>query len=404
MCPVCGTLPSVADTPNAEQEEAKRKATAMRMARKQMGATGTDAGPHGLGPMAGMGGGSSYGGSGSGSLGGSGTGSGRYGGASPRDRGTGGSSSAGMGGAGGKPKRKMGKGMGLKKKGTDGGARGGDAMTALLREEGMDLGGASAAAEAEHATGGAVAALTAASDVEVRAEERLSVVMTRDGGCKSMEVKGILQLQAHSDEASRVRVLLERGDLADFKFQSHPNISKPLWNGEGILELKDASRGFPVNADVGVLRWRSSTKDASKVPLIINCWPEELGGEINVNIEYVLQRTDLELLDVAIAVPLPSADAPSVISCDGQHKHDPRSQTVTWTIDLVDAGNDSGTFEFTIPGEDVDAFFPVMLNFRSSRTLCPVTVSEVQHVDSGAPVSFAATTSSVIDSYTVTGE
>ena len=37
----------------------------------------------------------------------------------------------------------------------------------------------------------------------------------------------------------------------------------------------------------------------------VNCWPEDEGdGNMNVNIEYTLEKTDMELRDVNIQIPL----------------------------------------------------------------------------------------------------
>lgn len=42
------------------------------------------------------------------------------------------------------------------------------------------------------------------------------------------------------------------------------------------------------------------------MPLQINCWPSEAGdGSCDVNIEYELAHTNLELVDVNIIIPLP---------------------------------------------------------------------------------------------------
>ena len=54
--------------------------------------------------------------------------------------------------------------------------------------------------------------------------------------------------------------------------------------------LKDASKPFPTGRPVGVLRWSYSATGETALPLTINCWPEDEGDGINVNIEYSLQR------------------------------------------------------------------------------------------------------------------
>lgn len=371
------------------QEEAKRKATEMREARKASG-------------MSGMGGGDSMAGFGSDSAGAGGGRGGRGGGgyeAPPAP----------------KPKpavdpapsrRAPGRGMKLGSKST----KGASSMDAMFREEGIDAAAASStgagagAATAADATATA-APMAAAQGVECRLEEKLTVAMTRDGSLESMEVKGTLTVTVQVPECTRSRVILQRGDTTGFQFQSHPNISKPRFNNDAVLELKDPSRELPVGTGVGVLRWRSTTRDESKVPLVINCWPEEVGGgEINVNIEYTLQRTDIELNNVYISIPLGGTSAPVIVSCDGQYKHNSREQSLLWQLEMVDASNATGTLEFNIAGRDPDAFFPLNLGFDSVSTLCPIKVTEVQSVETGETLPTLPTTRMEVESYVVSPE
>lgn len=39
--------------------------------------------------------------------------------------------------------------------------------------------------------------------------------------------------------------------------------------------------------------------------LLVNCWPNEVGNKCDVNIEYELEREDMELNDVVITIPMP---------------------------------------------------------------------------------------------------
>lgn len=72
------------------------------------------------------------------------------------------------------------------------------------------------------------------------------------------------------------------------------------------IGLKHPAKPFPLNTDVGVLKWRLQGTDESLVPLLINCWPSESGEDgCDVNIEYELTNLDLELSDVNIYIPLP---------------------------------------------------------------------------------------------------
>lgn len=103
-------------------------------------------------------------------------------------------------------------------------------------------------------------------------------------------------------------------------------MDKELFRTKQHIALKNATKPFPLNTDVGVLKWRFQTQDENLIPLnsdilqitivlktfqnfstfIVNCWPAENGrGGCDVNIEFELQDDRLELNDVVIAIPLP---------------------------------------------------------------------------------------------------
>lgn len=149
-----------------------------------------------------------------------------------------------------------------------------------------------------------------------------------------------------------------------------------------------------------MLRWNCKPGDG--VPLTINCWPEEEGGGVmNVNIEYTLENEDMELKDVNIQIPLGTTEAPSIISVDGDHKHNSRDGIMLWHLDLIDSSNSTGTLEFTIPGDDAEAFFPLEVAFYSEKIFCDVAVDAVRGVDDQEPIRYASSRSLVTDSFIV---
>ena len=44
-------------------------------------------------------------------------------------------------------------------------------------------------------------------------------------------------------------------------------MDKALWNSEGQLGLKQPNKPFPLQQEVGVLKWRMQTSDESLMPL-----------------------------------------------------------------------------------------------------------------------------------------
>ena len=104
-------------------------------------------------------------------------------------------------------------------------------------------------------------------------------------------------------------------------------------------------------------------------------------------VRYELVQTKFALTDVVISIPIPGAvDSVGVEQIDGEYSVDRRSETLHWTLDMIDASNTSGTFEFTVPVCAGDSFFPVELSFVSANTFIDMTVSGVNHALTGQPL------------------
>lgn len=230
-------------------------------------------------------------------------------------------------------------------------------------------------------------------------EEKISVSMNREGGIESCEVKGTLTLTANTDAGTSAVVAVNKAELKGlpgWTFATHPKVDKKAYEKQGVLSLK-GGKGFPVNRPVGILRWSYGGEDAA--PLTINCWPEDEGGSINVNIEYEFTRTDLVLTDVNILLPLGTTDAPVIESIDGQYKHDPAAGMMCWHFDVVDADHSTGSMEFSIPGSNPDAFFPVQVLFKSERLLCPIDITGVTSSANGTTIPNNMVKSFIPDTY-----
>ena len=50
-------------------------------------------------------------------------------------------------------------------------------------------------------------------------------------------------------------------------FQTHPNVDKKLFNQTSVIGLKQGGKGFPINNEIGVVKWRLQTKDEDNIPL-----------------------------------------------------------------------------------------------------------------------------------------
>ena len=241
----------------------------------------------------------------------------------------------------------------------------------------------------------APAAAAAPASVELLAKERVTFAGNRDGGLDSLEIKGDLHLKITDAALARLSLGVTAGAQFGGKevtYRTHPHVDKNVWESRRIA-LRDPKRPFPLNQQVGVLRWRSVTKDESQKPLGVMVWLSPTGdGGCEVNVEYELENSELALSDVSIVIPVPAGAEPAVIDPeDGAYEFDAQNARVIWRLDSISAQNPAANLEFTVPsgGDDVDVFFPVSVEFTSSRTLLDLQVNDVTSQESGAPIPFA---------------
>ena len=69
--------------------------------------------------------------------------------------------------------------------------------------------------------------------------------------------------------------MLNKLDLAylimSVLIQTHPNVDKKMFLQKSVIGLKQAGKGFPINSDIGVLKWRLQTTDDGLMPLSSKC-------------------------------------------------------------------------------------------------------------------------------------
>lgn len=238
--------------------------------------------------------------------------------------------------------------------------------------------------------------------VYLKHEEKLIVRMGRDGGVQQFELSGLITLHISDEKWGRIRVQLKNQDSHGVQLQTHPNVDKELFKSRSQIGLKQPNKPFPLNTDVGVLKWRLQGTDDAFVPLMINCWPSETGdGGCDVNIEYELTHLDLELVDVNICIPLPIGCSPIVGECDGTYSHEAKRNQLVWSLPLIDASSKSGSFEFSAPRAIPNDFFPLNVMFNSKSTYAQIQITEVLLVDDESTVKHSIDTMLFPDKYEI---
>lgn len=62
-----------------------------------------------------------------------------------------------------------------------------------------------------------------------------------------------------------------------------------------------------------------------------------------------------------------------VKNCDGDFQYEKYKNCIIWQIPMIDESNSTGSFEFTVNGH-ANEFFPVNVNFVSSKPYCDIQV------------------------------
>jgi coatomer subunit delta len=77
--------------------------------------------------------------------------------------------------------------------------------------------------------------------IGVVVEEKLSVVLNRDGTLEQLEVKGSLFVSVNDQDSAACRLKLRSSNANGVSFQTHPKVDKRLFDQESVLGLKVSS-------------------------------------------------------------------------------------------------------------------------------------------------------------------
>jgi len=236
--------------------------------------------------------------------------------------------------------------------------------------------------------------------IHITVAEKISAKLSREGSLKSFSVKGDLQLRISDPSFTKVKLDLVANPSNGTQFRPHPNVDKPLFTNQKIIQLRDTSRGFPANNPVGVLRWSSdhTSESADILPITFTVWVNKGADESwTITVEYELTGGD-SLHDVAVTIPYATSE-PAVSSFDAMYEV--TGDSLEWTVGPVDESNPSGSFEFEAQAEDEAEFFPMKVKFSKSKPFADVDVSSVTLLDMDQDISFTKEIKSVADSYII---
>ena len=210
--------------------------------------------------------------------------------------------------------------------------------------------------------------------IHITVGESISAKLSREGTLQSFSVKGDLQLRISDSSLTKVKLDLVANATHNAQFKAHPNVDKAQFASSKTIQLKDSSKGFPVNQSVGVLRWNASAPaDSTDVaPIALTVWVNKgSDSTYTLTIEYETPGED-SLRDVVVTIPY-STSEPAVSSFDAVYEVS--GDTLEWTIGTVDESNATGSFEFEAQAVDESEFFPMNVHFSKSKPFVDVDVS-----------------------------
>jgi len=211
--------------------------------------------------------------------------------------------------------------------------------------------------------------------IHVTLAEAISAKLTRDGAMESFEVKGDLHLRISDSSVTQVKLDLDVDDSRGAQFMTHPKVDKPVFTNSKVIQLKEASRGFPVNNPIQVMRWRWTAKsgESADLPLTLTAWVNQgSDGTYSVTVEYELTGNDT-LRDVVVTIPYTTSE-PSVSSFDAVYEIS--GDSIDWTIGTIDEENPTGSFDFEAQADHDEEFFPMSVSFSKTKPFVDVKVND----------------------------
>ncbi len=229
-------------------------------------------------------------------------------------------------------------------------------------------------AATEHVAAGRTSTTLDRDAIHIVVNESINAKLSREGVVNSLTISGDLNLRVADASLTKIKLNLDAHPTHGAQFRTHPNVDRNLFNSSRIIQMSNATKGFPVNQSVGVLRWRAAPKvdDTSALPISFTVWVNKDGdGNCTLTVEYELTGGEA-LDDVTVAIPFQVE--PTVSSFDATYEV--AGDSIEWSVGTVDDSNPNGSFEFDAQTDDENEFFPMQIRFTKSTPFVAVDVSQ----------------------------
>jgi len=109
---------------------------------------------------------------------------------------------------------------------------------------------------------------SASEGIQVSLTETTTAKTHRDGGLETMEVQGLLNLHISDSTISRIQLDMRTSEADGTQFKTHPNIDRKMFKDQHKIGFRNSAKGFPLNQQMCVLRWRLQAKvDSTTLPI-----------------------------------------------------------------------------------------------------------------------------------------
>ncbi|KAF2874142.1 hypothetical protein BDV95DRAFT_592264 [Massariosphaeria phaeospora] len=235
--------------------------------------------------------------------------------------------------------------------------------------------------------------------VHITTSEFISARLDREGLLKSFEVKGEMQLKITDPAFTQVKLDLLARETRGAQLMTHPKVDKSVFKNSKAIQLADASKGFPVNMGIGVMKWKLAPKpeDVSDPPITFRVWVEDSGNSYNITVEYELTGGDA-LKDVTVTIPY-QTEEPHVSSFDAVYEVS--GDSIEWNIGTVDDESSSGSFEFEASADSDAEFFPMKVRFSKTTPFVDVSVASVTLLSMNEEINFSKDIKSITENYEI---
>ena len=220
--------------------------------------------------------------------------------------------------------------------------------------------------------------------IAITVEEFVSATLNKESQLETFDVRGSLLLSIIDPNYASVRLCLsEFINDKNLQLKTHPNINKESFSNGHVLEMRDSSKPFPCNQNLGLLKWKYSSVSRNEemyLPISISLWTTQMdNGNVEISVEFECKNASFfPIKDLMFRFPCPENFQVSAI--DGEYSYDQSYGTLDWSVPVVNSKSPSGCLTFSITGTEIHVVFPVQIFFHMEKSIFNFDLEKVASI------------------------